>query len=91
MGLPAKQRNCRLHTEPAPAPKPRVVLRPDYDFPTLCASMKARKKVHLKHHDGSSVIGLINGIQLEDGSGKSWIVTMLKDNNQYEQVWIKTS
>jgi hypothetical protein len=53
-----------------PAPKP------DPSFDQLCCAMKNRTQITVTGAFGSSITGLVNRIEAEDGSGKCWNVTI---------------
>jgi hypothetical protein len=45
--------------------------------------MQQRQIVTLVLHSGKQVTGLINGISLEDGSGRHWLVKMSNDDTPF--------
>ena len=47
-----------------------------YDLEWLVRSMQARDTVTIKTPTKGSLTGLINGLALEDGSGRNWLVSM---------------
>ena len=56
---------------------------PVYSFAWLCQAMQQRQIVTLVLHSGKQVTGLINGISLEDGSGRHWLVKMSNDDTPF--------
>lgn len=49
---------------------------PVYSFAWLCQSMQQRQIVSLTAWSGKTITGLINGISVEDGSGRHFLVKM---------------
>ena len=47
-----------------------------YSFQWLCEAMKTRRRVKIVAYSGKVFEGLINGLSVEDGSGKNWLVKM---------------
>lgn len=68
---------------------------PVYDYKWLCQMMQERKRVSLVLRNPHSITiqGIINGVRPEDGSGKSWLVTIC-DNATfppvYNEVYVRT-
>lgn len=83
MSVPAKKsNNCRLH--PAPTAKIRVIpvpVKKVYELDAMFTAMRKRLTVTMEDHTG-----IINGIQAEDGSGRSWLV---KFHNRDKWMWVK--
>lgn len=44
-------------------------------FSEICNAMQLRAEVQI-----NNIVGLVTGVQLEDGSGRCWIVTMYGKN-----------
>lgn len=63
---------------------------PVYDYKWLCRMMQERKRVSiiLRNPVGVTIMGTINGIRPEDGSGKSWLVTVC-DGTVYNEVYVR--
>lgn len=63
---------------------------PVYDYKWLCRMMQERKRVSLvlRNPAGVTIMGTINGIRPEDGSGKSWLVTVC-DGTVYNEVYVR--
>lgn len=63
---------------------------PVYDYKWLCRMMQERKRVSiiLRNPSGATIMGTINGIRPEDGSGKSWLVTVC-DGTVYNEVYVR--
>jgi len=58
-------------------------------YPELCDVMRTRHIVQFWDGTHTLRVGMINGIGPEDGSGRSWIVTICKRDNTYEKVWVR--
>jgi hypothetical protein len=56
-----------------------------YRLGDIVEAMRTRRVITLEGETG-----LINGISVEDGSGKSWLVKMCQGTS-YRTLWIKTS
>lgn len=55
----------------------------------LFNAMVKRSKVMVKNHQGRLIRGVINSIQMEDGSGYSFNVTICKDDCSNEVVYMR--
>ena len=51
-----------------------------YSFQWLCESMQSRQKVSLLTYSGNTFHGIINGISVEDGSGRNFLVKFSNGN-----------
>lgn len=63
---------------------------PVYGYKWLCDMMQKRKRVSivLRNPVGVTIMGTINGIRPEDGSGTSWLVTVC-DGTVYNEVYVR--
>jgi hypothetical protein len=88
MAIPKRDSRCRLVPH-VPKPLTVVTARPVYNFADLCKAMQNRERRTLIDSTGDSVRGMVNGITAEDGSGRSWLVTLHDDGVNHE-VWVRT-
>lgn len=51
-----------------------------YSFQWLCEAMHTRQKVSLLAYSGKVFEGIINGISVEDGSGRNFLVKFSDGN-----------
>ena len=51
-----------------------------YSFQWLCQAMQARQKVKIIAYSGKVLEGIINGISVEDGSGRNFLVKFSDGN-----------
>lgn len=51
-----------------------------YSFQWLCQAMQTRQKVSLLAYSGKTFEGIINGISVEDGSGRNFLVKFSDGN-----------
>ncbi len=58
-------------------------MTPVYSFAWLCQSMQQRQNVTIMLHSGKTISGIINGIAVEDGSGRHWLVKMNNEEHSY--------
>jgi hypothetical protein len=68
-------------------------MNPIYSYTWLCEQMANRCRVAIQTHVGGhqiTLLGLINGIRPEDGSGRCWLVT-IHDNGVNAEVFIRTA
>jgi hypothetical protein len=72
--------------KPCTPAKP-LIAPPLYVYKDLCLCMQQRKHVNLVDRSGHQFQGMINGIQIEDGSGNNWIVTL----SSGVRVFVKTT
>lgn len=64
----------------------KKIVRPTYVLKQLMNAMQDRVPVSVMKEDGSYHRGVINGISIEDGSGKNW---MIKFNNYPREIFVK--
>lgn len=57
-----------------------------YSFQWLCEMMQTRQTVKIISGPGQVYEGLINGISVEDGSGRNWLVKM---DNQPSSFYVR--
>jgi hypothetical protein len=57
-----------------------------YSFQWLCEMMQSRQPVSLLTNGGKVFSGVINGISVEDGSGRHWLVKM---DNQPSSFYVR--
>jgi hypothetical protein len=62
-----------------------------YRLNDIVDAMKNRTYMGLVDGQGDCHIGLVNGLQPEDGSGKNWIVTLCHQNNKTCKVFVHAS
>ena len=77
--MTAARKNCRIVPVPPPL---RVIPAPTvYKLDSIILAMRKRFEVTIAGHTG-----LVNGIQAEDGSGKSWLI---KFHNRDKWVYVR--
>jgi hypothetical protein len=62
-----------------------------YRLNDIVNAMKNRTYMGIVDGSGNCHVGLVNGLQPEDGSGKNWIVTICNRTNKYSKVFIHAS
>jgi len=60
-----------------------------YSFIWLCRMMQERTEVVLLGGDNKSYYGMINGISVEDGSGRNWLVSLALVGGGYKTIFVK--
>lgn len=60
-----------------------------YKFTWLCAIMQRRDNVVLLGCDNKTYHGMINGISVEDGSGKNWLVSLALVGGGCKTIFVK--
>ncbi len=62
-----------------------------YRLNDIVDAMKNRTYMGIVDGQGNCHVGLVNGLQPEDGSGKNWIVTICNRGNKVSKVFIHAS
>ena len=72
---------CRIHN-----PQPRLM-----DYNRMCDAMRNNEQIKVTAYSAMALEykGLIRGIQMEDGSGKSYNVTMLLDSGEMKTLHVR--
>jgi hypothetical protein len=60
-----------------------------YSFIWLCRMMQERTEVVLLGGDNKTYYGTINSIVIDDGSGRSWVVTLALVGGGYKTILVK--
>jgi hypothetical protein len=63
------------------------------NYHRMCSAMKTNQKISIRAYSSNIstplYYGLIRGIQMEDGSGKSYNVTMLLDSGEMKTLHVR--
>lgn len=60
-----------------------------YSFDWLSRAMQQRVMVRLWADNNTAYFGTINGIAVEDGSGKNWLVTIALEGGGVKTIFVR--